>query len=378
MDNTNTQNSLAKAPRKIYLDIARTIAIISISLNHAVNRSFPNYAGQQADFNDCSLIISIIKGVTTVFSRIGVPLFLMITGVLILNKNFEDGNDIKKFYKNNYLGMLITTEIWYAIMYWTIVLFNPGNTVLETEGLLGTFWGMIKTMLFVDQVTMGSMWYMPMILCIYLTLPFFAVIIKKFSKKYILIPLGVTFIAFMVLPAFNQFLTFQGIDTFSVALNSMNLPSLYLIYIIVGYYIGKESLPKLKDWMVLTLFLTTFGSSCAYQLYAYSMPQDYLVAYSSPGILISAIFLFDYIKRKENYFRKMAGMFTYISKISFAIYFVHIIIVQLMVWNYDFLNWSRPLKMVFIEIVSVGGSIIIIALLSKIKIFKKYLFMIKG
>ena len=106
MDNTNTQNSLAKAPRKIYLDIARTIAIISISLNHAVNRSFPNYAGQQADFNDCSLIISIIKGVTTVFSRIGVPLFLMITGVLILNKNFEDGNDIKKFYKNNYLAKI--------------------------------------------------------------------------------------------------------------------------------------------------------------------------------------------------------------------------------------------------------------------------------
>lgn len=36
--------------RKNYLDIARVLAIISISLNHAVNRSYDNYSDQRAEF----------------------------------------------------------------------------------------------------------------------------------------------------------------------------------------------------------------------------------------------------------------------------------------------------------------------------------------
>ena len=36
--------------RSYYLDIARAIAIISISLNHAVNRTYDNYAGQMEEF----------------------------------------------------------------------------------------------------------------------------------------------------------------------------------------------------------------------------------------------------------------------------------------------------------------------------------------
>jgi len=375
--NTNATSPLVTKSRKLYLDVARTIAIISISLNHAANRTYENYNGQQAEFYDSSIFSSLIKTVATVFSRIGVPLFLMITGVLILNKVFENGNDIKKFYKNNYLGMLITTEIWYVIMYWVIVLFNPSNMIIEEHSILGVLRYMIKTMFFIDQVTLGSMWYMPMILCLYLILPFFAVIVQKFPKKYIAIPLAVTFITFMCLPAFNQLLIFIGIEPLITGLDSMNLPSLYLIYIFIGYLIGKYSIPKLKSWMVLLLFFTTFGSTCLYQLYAYAQPEDYLVAYSSPGILISAALLFDFIKRKEHWFEKFAGMFTYISKIAFAIYFVHIIIVQLIVWNYDFNGWIRSVQMLFIEVTSVGGSIIIIALLSKIKVLKKYLFMIK-
>ena len=37
--------------RSYYLDIARTIAIISISLNHAVNRTYDNYFGQMEELS---------------------------------------------------------------------------------------------------------------------------------------------------------------------------------------------------------------------------------------------------------------------------------------------------------------------------------------
>ena len=182
----------------------------------------------------------------------------------------------------------------------------------------------------------------------------------------------------MILPAINQWLIFQNKPTIPTVLDDMNTPSLYLIYIFVGYCISKGVLNKINDWIILLLAITTFVTCCIYQFYAYYMPQNYLVAYSSPGILITAIFTFEFLRRKEHWFKMFSGIFAYISKISFGIYFVHIVIVQLFVWHFDFSAWALPLKMIFIEVVSVGGSILIISLFSRIKLLKKYLFMIKN
>lgn len=363
--------------RKLYLDVLRVFAIISISLNHAVNRTYDNFVDQQAEFMASSMVSTLIKTVVSVFSRIGVPLFLMITGVLILNKTFETSKDIKNFYKNNVLHLFITTEIWYCIMYWFIVLCNPGVTVLQDEGSVNAIFEMLKTMLFLNQRSLGSMWYMPMILCIYLVLPFWAVIVKKFDIRYVFIPLLVSFFSFMLLPSLNFFRLFQGWDWLTTVLNTGDLPSIYLIYILVGYWLGTGGLSKLKDWVILVVALTSFGSCCAYQYYAYSMPENYLVSYSSPGILLTAAFVFAYLKRKEKYFIRFKDAFAYLSKISFAIYFVHIVIMEFVNWNFTFSNMHSCFKMLLLEVISILGSILIISIFSKNKICKKYLFMIK-
>ena len=106
--------------RTLYLDIVRVFAVVCITLNHAVNRTYDNYSNQYKQYLESSFVSTFIKTFITVFSHIGVPLFLMITGVLILNKNFENPQNIKKFIKNNYLNLFITTEIWIFIMFWFI------------------------------------------------------------------------------------------------------------------------------------------------------------------------------------------------------------------------------------------------------------------
>ena len=97
--------------RSYYLDIARTIAIISISLNHAVNRTYDNYFGQMEEFLESSYLSSLLKSVVTVFSHLGVPLFLMISGALLLHKRMETADDVKRFYRHNLLELFITAEI---------------------------------------------------------------------------------------------------------------------------------------------------------------------------------------------------------------------------------------------------------------------------
>ena len=77
--------------RIAYLDIARSLAIISITFNHAVNRSYATESGQFAEFQSIPLFLTIIKAVLYAFSRIGVPLFVMISGALLLPRKNTGG-----------------------------------------------------------------------------------------------------------------------------------------------------------------------------------------------------------------------------------------------------------------------------------------------
>ena len=73
-------NKERKKQRIFWLDLARTFAVISISLNHAVNRSYHIHVDQMSEFLSIPLASTLFKTVIYVFSRIGVPLFLMISG----------------------------------------------------------------------------------------------------------------------------------------------------------------------------------------------------------------------------------------------------------------------------------------------------------
>ena len=43
----------------------------------------------------------------------------------------------------------------------------------------------------------------------------------------------------------------------------------------------------------------------------------------------------------------------------------------------QFTGWNPVLKTLFLEVVSVGGSILLIAILSQIKLLRRYLFLVK-
>ena len=315
--------------RSYYLDIARTIAIISISLNHAVNRTYDNYFGQMEEFLESSYLSSLLKSVVTVFSHLGVPLFLMISGALLLHKRMETADDVKRFYRHNLLELFITAEIWYFIMYW-FIFFEDISTGYWEEGLAGTLLGCVKTMLFLDQITMGSMWYMPMILCLYTTIPFAAMLVKKLSLKALSLPLLLAFLYGMCLPALNS------------------------------------------------LLVLLFALICGYQLYAYSDWVDYLVDYDFPLLLLCAMGLLELLRRGAEHLRGLRPVVTYLAKISFGVYFIHILIMSLLEWNVNFDGWARSLKLLFLEGVSVGGSILLIALFSGIPFCRRRMFGIKG
>jgi len=362
--------------RILWLDLARCFAIISISSNHAVNRAFRSAGTSYDAFNTLSTVDNVLHAVIFVFSRMGVPIFLMISGALLLEKKMDNSGDVKKFYKHNLLSILITSEIWYFLMFWYRTLFHSNNS-LRAFGILYAIRRCIGTMLFINQVTMGNMWYIPMILCIYLVIPMFNIVVHKIDNRLFALPLGVVIMSSMIIPNLNQMTEIMGKDLFiDFNLKSANVFSMFMIYVLSGFFIKRGILEKASDISVLLVTSLSFVLCVLFQYWEYSMPGDNDINYDFFMLAICCCLTFEIMRRFTNGSVK-SELYEYISKISFGIFFVHIFIVSAIAGAIPFSGVNRIIVFLILEVVSVAGSIAVIFILAKIPILKKYLFLIK-
>lgn len=367
-----------------YLDILRAIAIVSITFNHAVNRSFAIYGGQYAEFQTIPFFLTSIKAVLYAFSRIGVPLFLMISGALLLPRDYSGGlqeGSVSRFMKHNWLRLFITTEIWLAIMFWYKQLM-PGS-ILRMGGPIRAIIHFIMTLLFLNPDTMGSMWYMEMILCVYLLIPLLAIAVKKIHYSFFLIPMAIVVFCSYILPDLNGAFAAVGANVLlETKLESANVFSMYVVYLLLGYYISKGALSKIKTSVLWIMLAAAFLGFCAFQTWFFSIEYDFVVAadYRSFFPMIVAIILFEIVRRyKDGKCVFIEKISTKLSTIAFGIYFVHICIMEglCFVINRYGIDIMYLWKFVLLESVSFFGSIPIILLCSKSKRMREYLFNIK-
>ena len=101
-----------KQKRILWLDYARCFAIICVVLIHGVERIYVYDAQQTAMLSAGSLLF---RNIAFVAGRLGVPVFLAITGYLLLDRDYSSADKIFRFYKHNLLPIIITTEIWNLI-----------------------------------------------------------------------------------------------------------------------------------------------------------------------------------------------------------------------------------------------------------------------
>ena len=192
------------------------------------------------------------------------------------------------------------------------------------------------------------------------------------------LPLVLVFLNFMCVPAFNVIQEVRGSWKFYTALREYNLCSVYYLYIFAGVAVSEGMLSRLKTKTVAWLTAVCFTLTCVYQLWLYSTPVNHLLMEPSPSIFVTSTLCLELLRRIAPRFEGWKGGITYLSRIAFGIYFVHILIMSGMYWYMDLSAVARPLRVVFYEAVSFLGSIGLIWALAKIPACKKYLFLIKG
>ena len=364
--------------RRIELDIARTFAIICVVLCHATEAIYsldkPGWIKLSSQ-SRAFMLFSFTLG------RIGVPIFLFLTGALILRKNFNTDDDVIKYYKKNLLPLIGVNAIW--IIIYNVFLWINNRKYLVTVEMI------IKEFLFLIKVPLPNMWYFPMIIGLYIALPFISKIVKNFSSKSLKIIMAIIFVCSFVLPMINKLFDIFGIkDSYNTVLNLSFLGGTYGLYAILGYYLDnniEEDLAKNK-WKDVIFFV---GSAIVcylitywFQMFSYSNKSKsiYNVWYDFPFLLICASCIFKAFLNidtsKIN--NKMSKFFTFISKTCLATFFLHMIIQKIIETYIKEWQIIMPLKVIALSIINFIICMIFNFVFCKIKVISKYVMLVKN
>ena len=184
-----------------WIDLIMAIAILTVLYIHATDGSYiissdaiMNYTMFSRVFQFASLFIG----------RIGVPFFLMITGYLLIDRNYTD-EKTKKFWKIICKTLIIITLIWTAIYTIFLQFITVNSAAVNTVEAGNLFF--------------SHMWYMPMIIGMYLSLPFVASALSHYEPKTIEQATIVFSLLAFLLPFISLLFDMQGIKNINIQLN---------------------------------------------------------------------------------------------------------------------------------------------------------------
>ncbi len=358
---------------RIYkFDVARASAILCVILCHSVENIYDlsSKCGDAGRISKLFMISSFTVG------RLGVPIFLFLSGALLLKKQIEEDSDVFTFYKRNWLPLFIANEIW-------VVIYNIYFCFTGQFQHL-TFNNITRELLCLETVPSPQMWYLPMILGMYLGIPFVAKIVKTFSLKSLVALMCAIFAINSFLPTLQMILNIAGVKFQCLSLVSVEfLGGMYGLYIVVGYFVANKNAIKLKSIWVCMITLVCFFLTVLMQFISRSdLSQSeilYNVWYDNFFLSITALGVFVLFNRinDSRLNEKFSGACTYISKISLSLFFVHYIFINLFKNTVIRLNIANSLKVIILFISAFLTSTVVSFLLSKIKAVSKYALIIK-
>lgn len=227
--------------KKVYYEWIRLIACFFVIFNHLKGYVL---------FRNASGIKQIIYTLLSVMTKINVPLFFMVSGALLLEKQEDMATVLKKRISRICLVILlfsfgIYTECWlYALA--------QGRDYEFTAKRF--FYGVFAKNL--DET--GAYWYLYAYLGFLFLLPLFQKIAKEISRGDFYMLLALHFVFYSALPVCNMILRMTGQESFSIAGEfSVSLATTAaFFYPLAGYYIDHkidiQAVSKRK-WMWLAL-----------------------------------------------------------------------------------------------------------------------------
>ncbi len=281
--------------------------------------------------------------------RCSVPLFFMISGALLLSKDYE----LEFFIKKRFLRIIP------PFLFWSFI-YIAYDLYFHSDGQL-TFLGVSKTI--TQSLLKGSqfhLWFVYAILGLYLFVPILRRWVKAAPRKEILFFLIIWFLTLLAkIPFVKPF--FPKIDL-------VNFTG-YLGYFVLGYYLLQVP-PKRKFMPAMLIFLglivTIFGTYWVTE--SDGSFSSVFYKYLSPNVLMVSIGVFLIMRTVSISNVRLNKVLSFISSNSFGIYLVHVLVLYfLRMVGVDWTIFNPLVSVPLVTIICLLISAGIIALLKTTK-----------
>lgn len=292
--------------KTFWYDNLRVIATIGVIGIH-VSSDYQPESGTIPDYNFW------IGNILDSLSRFSVPVFVMLSGALLLPK--ADG--IQVFWKKRVMRLLLPFLFWSSI--YTLKSFWDGYQ----EGVRLSFGGYLQEMLV--QLRDGSslhLWYVYMIFGVYLFVPIIGKWVRNSTPKEQLYFLGI-----WVLTIFwGQPL----IETWKPDIE-LSYFSGFLGYLVLGYFLNQRKFQSNRQQNSIALSLIGVGVASTvlgtYLIHYYTGKyESTFYECLSPNILMYSSGMFLFLKDKDISFRPLVRVRDFISKYSYGVFLVHVLV----------------------------------------------------
>ena len=286
-----------------WVDFVRAVAILTVLYIHATDGIFIISSDSTLRL---TLYSRIFEYASLFIGRLGVPFFLMITGYLLLDRNYDDERTYN-FWVHGCKDLIVVTVIWtiiYAISLQIVTVGSPSINFVEAGNLF-----------------FSHMWYMPMIIGMYISLPFVAAGLRPFKEKTIMYGIIAFSLLAFALPFMSTLLDMQGIKNVTVQYCLGFSGGIYGIYILLGYLNKKDCFKKISSKVLWAIAIFSGVFTVAFQYYAYLRGYNFFLWYEFPFILFGSFALFELCSRIESV--PCYNVFAFLSKYSFAVFLIH-------------------------------------------------------
>lgn len=345
------------------IDYVRAAAICCVVLCHATEGIYDLKLEQ---INEISASSRVFCFVCFTIGRLGVPLFLMITGSLLLGRQY-DKNSIRSFWRDKWFHLLVCTLFWFTV-YDILIHFGKHVDI--------DIWQYSADLMFMHKVDLGHVWYLPMILGIYILIPFVSNVLMQFELRVFCFPILIfSFYSFAVplIGVINQVIHPDLVISrqFSLGFSGGE----YGLYLIYGYLVKKGIFKKVKSIHLLIISMVALGGTVALQIWSYRCGVGYNVWYDCLLLLIGSVCLYELGSRMHSTYGY--SVVKCIADYSFPIYLTHIIIRGLFKSRIRALPIMLPIKVLVLWIICMVMSLLLSILISRIPKFGKYLLYMK-
>jgi len=305
------ERSLPQKGEIFWIHLARAIAIVMVVLIHASADLFYEFGAVPMRYWWASNFYQSI-------SRIGVPFFFMVSGLLLLGKH----ESLSYFFKRRVLKVLIPLLFWSVFFIaWRKFFFHESLDFSK------------ELILWFNKPTFPHLWFLYAILGVYLSYPVIRVFIQNANSNLVWYFIGIWLLIAVLFPSFQAY---TGISINSEMVINLGLFTGYLGYTVIGYALG--TMPR-NNRLVAAMIPIAVISPFATLLRTYIATEssgsinESFYHYLSPNVIFASIASF-YLLRfigswleqplPEN-FRKIIIT---LSKYSFIIYLIHPVFIQ--------------------------------------------------